>query len=97
MSQLLWLLVGIGLSCISIASQWLVIRKLEPQSKTKVAWFFSLGFVLRLALAGVLLILAIKQGFLSAIIMFVGMLVSRYGILFWINSRSNAVKSGGAL
>jgi hypothetical protein len=97
MSELLWLLVGIGLSCISITSQWLVIRKLEPQSKAKVAWFFSVGFVLRMALAAVLFIFAIKQGILSAIIMLVGMLVSRYGILIWINSRSNAVKAGGAL
>ncbi len=85
MINLLWLFMGGLYSCMSLASLWYTVGKLQPQGNQKNLALFVSGFLLRLILAGVLFFFAIQHGLLAILYAMGGMLVTQWLLLIWIN------------
>jgi hypothetical protein len=92
MMLILWFLVGGFVSGVSVASHWWFVQRLDVHSKPSLGWLFPAGMVIRLALTGTLFWLALIQGILTGISFIVGLMVIRWGILIWINSRTTRIK-----
>jgi hypothetical protein len=92
MMAVIWFLLGGFVSGFSVASQWWFVQRLDVHSKASLGWVFTAGIVLRLALTGALFWLALKQGILTGISFIVGLMVIRWGILIWINSRKTRLE-----
>jgi hypothetical protein len=92
MMAVIWFLLGGFVSGFSVASQWWFVQRLDVHSKPSLGWLFPAGMVIRLALTGALFWLALMQGILTGISFIVGLMVIRWGILIWINSRTTRIK-----
>ncbi len=90
--MLLWLLVGMVISFLSLASQWWMVSRLSPVDGKWMPVFFPVAFVVRLVVSGLLLILALHQGLAYMLMECVGMIGGRWGLLIILHNRWQAMK-----
>jgi hypothetical protein len=88
----LWLLAGIGMSLLSLASQWWMVSRLSPVGGKWMPVLFPATFVLRLALCGLLLYVAMRHGLSYALMEFAGLITGRWGLLIILHNRRQAMK-----
>ncbi len=88
----LWLLAGIGMSLLSLASQWWMVSRLSPQEGKWMPVLFPATFVLRLAVSAVVLYVALRQGLAYALMVFVGMISGRWGSLIILHNWRQSLK-----
>jgi len=68
-------------------SQWWTIRRIEPGSPYRaLGWLYG-GFIGRFALVTLFLSLTLQNGVLSALVAFIGLLVSRWALLVWVDAK----------
>lgn len=83
----LWFLAGAALGFVSLGSQrWSILRlDLVPQAQGLL--LVGAGMILRVLLAGGLLLLAVQQGLLPLLLAFGGMWLTRWALLIVANLR----------
>lgn len=97
MRLVLWFIAGGLCSGFSVASQWWFVRLVNAQNRQRIRWTLPLGILLRLASTGGIFWLALTQGIQCGIGFIAGLLIIRWTILIWINSKKTFFEMGKPL
>jgi hypothetical protein len=88
----LWLLAGISMSLLSLASQWWLVGRLSPVGGKWMPVLFPATFVLRLALCGLLLYIAMRHGLSYALMEITGMIAGRWVLVIILHNHPQAIQ-----
>lgn len=91
MTYTMWLLLGGAVGVLNGLSLWWMANRLRSEAALVSVPLMMMGFLLRLVLAAVLLILASRRGIAPGLLAFVGLWLARWGVIWWI------ARSGGQL
>ncbi len=87
MNNWLWLLVGALAGSLNVAAIAGMVARLRPGSGARAVAALAGGFVVRLALSALVLIVALQQGAAAGLFTFAGMWLARWVVLFWTRSK----------
>lgn len=88
MTPWLWLLVGLLVGALNVASIARTVGSLRPGGDAR-AWASVIsGFALRLALAVCVLVIALRQSAAAGLLAFAGLWLGRWTVLFRVNALS---------
>jgi hypothetical protein len=88
--NLAWLAAGVLVGAVNLFMQWQVIRRLSPAGSPAPAVllaFFS--GALRLALTGVLFLVAVREHYLNGLLLLAGFLAARWAGLIYMHMKGN--------
>jgi hypothetical protein len=83
----LWFLAGVVGGILSGLSQQWTVGHLHVDSTKKVASYLIIGFIFRLALAGLILYAAIQYSIFAVLLAFAGLWIARWGLSIYWNKR----------
>lgn len=67
-----------------LVTQVWTVNQMRPEALASAAAWIQMGFLGRLALSAVLLVVALQQGIVPGLLAGAGLLVSRWAILAWL-------------
>jgi len=84
----LWFLAGAVCGIASGLSQQWTVARLGGDSSKKAGALLIGGFIIRLALAGLVLYLAVQQSVAAVLLAFAGLWIARWGLsIYWHKNR----------
>jgi len=89
----LWLLAGLLVGALNVASIARTVGRLQPKKgrlpaaapQLAALSLMTSGFVLRLLVSVLVLIVALRQSAASGLLAFAGLWLGRWTVLFWVN------------
>ena len=90
-----WLLAGGATAFLSgLSIRWTVLR-LRPESLSRaMAWVLG-GAALRLGLAALLLVAAIRQGIVAGLLAFLGLWIGRWAAVWYLSRSQKPLGASG--
>lgn len=90
MNVWLWLFAGLLVGVLNVASIAGTVGRLRPDGDVRALSTVVSGFVLRLALWIVILVVALRQSAMAGLMAFAGIWLGRWPLLLWTNAKGKA-------
>lgn len=80
-----WFVAGIAVGLAHVLTQWWTVNRLQPGSGLAAMSWMMAGILGRLAIAGVVLLLALSASVSAGLLTFGGWWLGRWPLLIWYN------------
>lgn len=93
MSTWLWLLAGLLVGVLNVASIARTVGRLQPGGDVRALSSMVSGFILRMVLIILVLVFALRQSAVAGLLAFAGLWLGRWPVLLWVNGSANHRKA----
>lgn len=93
MSVWLWLLAGLLVGVLNVASIARTVGRLHPGGDVRALSSMVSGFVLRMVLIILVLVVALRQSATTGLLTFAGLWLGRWTVLLWANAPGRRCKT----
>lgn len=90
MNGWLWLLAGLLVGTLNAASIAGTVGRLRPEGNVRALSAIVSGFMLRLILSILVLVVALRQSAAAGLLAFAGIWFGRWTVLLWANAKVTA-------
>lgn len=90
MNGWLWLFAGVLVGLLNVASIAGMVARLQPGGDVRAVSALIGGFVLRLILSALVLVVALRHSAAAGLFAFAGLWLARWAALFWTNAKVEA-------
>jgi hypothetical protein len=82
-----WLLAGLLVGALNVASIARTVGKLRPEGNVRALSAVVSGFMLRLILSVLVLVVSLRQSAVAGLLAFAGIWFGRWTVLLWANAK----------
>jgi hypothetical protein len=83
---LCWLLIGGAVGIVNGLTRWWTVSRLRHDMQLSPLFLVWAGWILRLALVAILLMIGIRQGIIPGLVSFAGLSLGRWATVIWLGA-----------